>query len=387
MRLMMVWQGLAACIICGRRMSVRQFRSRQVVNHKWRSGSNTMAVRKLTLSIALMAIGLPGALGGARAAGDDVIDFNYGIPTGSYAQLYVAEDLGLFAKYKINPTFYSFQSGAPLLAALKSGSLDVVTTGLASVFALGQNIPVRYLYYMGDAAQAEGLVTRTAANITSFKDLAKAKNVAAAVGTCAQISMYWAAQAAGIDYKTMSTVNIAPPLYRNAFLSGSIDAGIAWAPYSFQLADQGERLVGLDPDWVPGGGTCPETTLITEGALKGKPDLPRRLVEVQAEALAAIKKNPELAVKALVKRLSISEKIAKQTFERYFQDPPELEKHVEPTSRYALVGDKGLFAQLKLASETYVKLGVLNEGLSDEKIHAAIEPKYVQEYVKQHSSK
>jgi hypothetical protein len=40
-----------------------------------------------------------------------------------------------------------------------------------------------------------------------------------------------------------------------------------------------------------------------------------------------------------------------------------------------MVGDQGLFAQLKLASETYVKLGVLNEDLSDEKIHAAIEPK------------
>lgn len=326
-------------------------------------------------------------LAGACAAENDLIEFNYGIPSGSYAQLYVAQDLGLFAKHHIKPRFYSFQSGAPLLAALKSGSLDVVTTGLASVFALGQNIPVKFLYYMGDAAQAEGLVTRAAANINTIKDLPKATQVAAAVGTCAQISMYWAAKAAGVEYRSMSTVNIAPPLYRNAFLSGSIDAGIAWAPYSFQLAEQGEHLIGLDPDWVPGGGTCPETTLISEAALKSKPDLPKRLVEVQAEALAAIKQNPELAIDALSKRLSITKEIATQTFERYFQDAPDLEKQVDASSRYALVGDKGLFAQLKLAAETYVKLGVLDHALPEEKIRAAIEPKYVQEYVDRPKSK
>lgn len=62
----------------------------------------------------------------ALSAEGDVIAFNYGIPSGSYTQLYVAEDLGIFEKHKLKPTFFSFQSGAPLLAGLKSGSLDVI---------------------------------------------------------------------------------------------------------------------------------------------------------------------------------------------------------------------------------------------------------------------
>lgn len=317
----------------------------------------------------------------AQPAEDDVISFNYGMPTASYIPAYVAQDLGLFEKHRLKPSFFYFQSGAPLLAALKSGSLDVVTTGLASVFALGQNIRVKYLLYMGDAAQSEGLLVRRGVGIESAKDLAKAKNVASAVGTCAQISMYWAAKAAGIEYAKLNTVNIAPPLYRNAFLSGSIDAGIAWAPYSFQLADQGVALVGFDPEWVPGGGTCPETTLATEAALKSKPGLARRLIGVQADALAAIERNPQLAVEALAKRLSVSNEIAKQVVDLYFKVAPTIASQVDPRSRYSLVGDFGLFAQLKLASETYVALGVLKAPISDDHLRQAIDPGYLKAYL------
>ncbi len=311
----------------------------------------------------------------------DMISFNYGMPTASYIQVYVAQDLGLFEKNGLKPTFFSFQSGAPLLAGLKSGSLDVVTTGLASEFALGQNIPVKFLIYMGDAAQSEGLVVRRGAGINSVKDLAKAKHVASPVGTCAQISLYWAAKAAGVEYSKLSKINIAPPLYRNAFMSGSIDAGIAWAPYSLQLEDSKVALVGFDPKWVPGGGSCPETTLASEAALKAKPKLAERLVKVQADALEAIKKNPQVAVDALVKRLSVSPKIARQVFDLYFKNPATLESQIDPKSRYALVGDGGLFAQLKLATQTYVALGVEKEPISDKQLHDAIDPQYLKAYL------
>lgn len=329
----------------------------------------------------IAAIMIVAATSGQRAAAQDVISFNYGMPTASYITVFVAQDLGLFEKHGLKPTFFSFQSGAPLLAGLKSGSLDVVTTGLASVFALGQNIPVKFLIYTGDAAQSEGLVVRRGSGIESVKDLAKAKHVASAVGTCAQISLYWAAKAAGSDYSKLSTVNIAPPLYRNAFMSGSIDAGIAWSPYSLQLVDSNVALVGYDPEWVPGGGSCPATTLISEAALKAHPKLAERLVRVHAAALEAIRKDPEVAVSALAKRLSVSPEIARQVVNLYLKNPPTLESQIDPKSRYALVGDGGLFGQLKLASETYVALGVLKEPIPEKQLRDAIDPQYIKAYV------
>jgi len=329
----------------------------------------------------IAAIMIVAATSGQRAAAQDVISFNYGMPTASYITVFVAQDLGLFEKHGLKPTFFSFQSGAPLLAGLKSGSLDVVTTGLASVFALGQNIPVKFLIYLDDGAQSEGLVVRRGSGIESVKDLAKAKHVASAVGTCAQISLYWAAKAAGSDYSKLSTVNIAPPLYRNAFMSGSIDAGIAWSPYSLQLVDSNVALVGYDPEWVPGGGSCPATTLISEAALKAHPKLAERLVRVHAAALEAIRKDPEVAVSALAKRLSVSPEIARQVVNLYLKNPPTLESQIDPKSRYALVGDGGLFGQLKLASETYVALGVLKEPIPEKQLRDAIDPQYIKAYV------
>ena len=71
------------------------------------------------LLLALLAL-LP-----ARAfAAPVLLDFNFGIPTSDHINIYVAQDLGLFQKVGLNPKFFLFQSGAPLLASLKSESLD-----------------------------------------------------------------------------------------------------------------------------------------------------------------------------------------------------------------------------------------------------------------------
>src|SRR6185437_2647834 len=59
------------------------------------------------------------------------LKFNWGLPTADYYALYVAKDQGLFKEAGLAPEFFFFPSGAPLLAGLKSESLDVITTGLA----------------------------------------------------------------------------------------------------------------------------------------------------------------------------------------------------------------------------------------------------------------
>jgi len=72
---------------------------------------------------------------GARA--DGPLEINIGGPSAGYYTLYVAQELGLFEKQGLIPKFYWFTSGAPLLAGLKSKSIDVTTTGLSTVFCAG----------------------------------------------------------------------------------------------------------------------------------------------------------------------------------------------------------------------------------------------------------
>lgn len=348
-----------------------------------------MRIRRVTALLCAAALTLAGC--GVNAANQsagsqtnsDVIHFDWGIPTGAYIPLYVAQEQGLFKKHGLDPQFHTFTTGAPLLAGLKSGSLDVVTTGLATVFALGQGIPLTYLTWMGDAAAAEGIVSAPGSGIQTINDLDKG-TIAAPTGTCAQISLYYAAKQAGLDYSDLNIKNIAPNLYSNAFKSGAIDAGVAWSPYMISLLEQGKHLVGWDAEWVPHGGACPEMTVARPDVLEQHPQLASRLIAVHAEAVQMVMNNPELGVDALAEELSLSHDVAQRTFERYFQDYPTYEKQLDPTSRYSLVSENGLLAQLEVASTALAKLGVIPEPVPTSTLKKAIDPQYVRAYVKNH---
>lgn len=326
--------------------------------------------------VCMLMPGLAGAQG-------TPLKFNYGVPTADYYVLYVAKDLSLFQKHGLDPQFYWFQSGAPLIAGLKSESLDVVSTGLATAFALGQHIPLKLLFWELDDAAGEALVVSDKSGISSYRDLPKAKAIAAPTGTCAQVSLGLIARKIGVKYSDLKVVNIAPPLYANAFFSHAIDAGIAWAPYSLDLAARGQKIVNWDADYVPDGGVCPVLTGVRAKFLQAHPELGRKLVEIHAEALDAIHKNPQLAINALAKYLSLSPAVAKATYERICcERTPTLAQQIDPDSPYSLTSKTGgLARKMSIATDILYEGGSIPARLTPEAIHAAIDATYVQDYV------
>lgn len=311
------------------------------------------------------------------------LEFNYGHPSADYITLYVAQDLGLFEKAGLKPKFFTFQSGAPLLAGLKSESLDVVTTGLATMFALGQGIRLKFLFWEVDDAAAEGLVVDPKSGIQSYKDIGKAKKVAAPSGTCAQIALALLAKKAGVEYGKLNVVNIAPPLYNNAFTSGSIDAAVAWAPYSLSLGAAGYPVVSWDEEYAPDGGICPVLTAIRPGFLEKNPEAALKLVEVHALATEALAKNPQLGIDALAKRLGISEAVAKANYERACCGrKPTFEQMLDPSSPYSLTAkDGGLAKKLFIAGQTLHEVKSIPEPVSMKVIQDAIDPSYIKQYM------
>src|SRR5574337_1031374 len=178
----------------------------------------------------------------------DLIKINIGGPTAGYFLTYVAYDQGIYQKHGLDPNFHWFTNGAPLLAALKSGSIDEVTTGFAYVFALGQNIPLKIISWEMDNSQGEGLMATDASGITNFHQLLKAKKIGAAAGTCSQGALMQMAKKASIDYSKLNVVNIPPPLFANAFTGGAIDAAVGWAPWTLNLP-AGVKMVSWDSDY------------------------------------------------------------------------------------------------------------------------------------------
>lgn len=331
----------------------------------------------VTLLLALLAAGDVPAQGGAAP-----LEFNYGYPTADHVNLYVAQDLGLFEKVGLKPKFFTFQSGAPLLAALKSESLDVVTTGLGLAFAMGQNIPVKILFWVANDGTGEGLVVDAKSGIESYRDIAKAQKIGAASGTCAQVALYLLAKKVGIDYAKLNVVNIPAPLFRNSFKSNSIDAGIAWSPYSIMLDAEGYRVVSWDTDYTPFGGVCPRTTSARPGFLKRHPEIGVKLVQVDAMAAEAIVRNPQLAIDALVKRLGLSPEVAKGTYERVYLKRPTIAQQLDPASPYSMTSkDGGLAAQLQLALQVLYETKSIPQPVPMSVIQDAVDASHLKEYV------
>lgn len=278
------------------------------------------------------------------------LGFNFGIPTSDHVNIYVAQDLGLFAKVGLKPKFFMFESGAPLLAGLKSESLDVVSTGLAVAFALGQNIPLKILFWTSDDSKGEGLVVNSKGPVKSYRDIAKAKEIGAASGTCAQVALYLIAQKDGLAYNKLDVVNIPAPLLRNALMSGSIDAGIAWSPYSAELQSEGFPVVDWDTAYTPPGGLCPRVTAVRPAFLKAHPEIALKLMQVDALASRAVAKNPQLGIDAIAKRLRLSPAVAKLDFERIYLHRPTYAQQLDPASPYSMTSRKGGLAKKLIAA-------------------------------------
>lgn len=312
------------------------------------------------------------------------LEFNYGIPTADHVTVFLAQDAGLFEKVGLKPNFFYFQSGAPLLAGLKSESLDVVTAGLALTFALGQGIPLKFLFWEANNAAAEALVVDPAGAVKSFADIGKAQKIGAASGTCAQVSLYLMAKKVGIDYSKLNVVNIPAPLFRNSFLSKSIDAGIAWPPYSLQLQSEGFPIANYDEDYLEPGGVCPGLTAVRTDFLRRHPEIGLKLVEVEAMARELMAKNPQAAVDAFVRRLSLTPEVAKATLDRECCGRvPSFADQLDPASPYSMTAkERGLAGKLLLAAQVLYETKVLAEPIPKRTIQEAIDPSYLEQYVK-----
>lgn len=336
----------------------------------------------LSFSLALAAHGASFA----QASNNTPLKFNWGSPTADYPTLYVAIDQGLFKEVGLDPEFFWFPTGTPLLAGLKGGSIDVFTTGLATVFALGQKIPLTLIGWETDTSAAEGLIVGPQSPIKSYRDIASAKAVAAPQGTCAQVALGLAARKAGISYQSLNVVNVPPPLYANAFKSGSIDAGFGWAPYPQTLHEQGYMVVSWDADYAPPeGGICPSLYGARPQFLKDHPDVGLKLVQVRAKALKLIAQNPQLAIDALSKRLSISESAAKAVYQRVSGPAlPTFDQEVTPGTPWSLVDkDGGLARKLFIAGEVLHQVGSIPAPLTRDQIQASIDPSYIRRYLEQ----
>ncbi|VTU30275.1 ABC transporter substrate-binding protein [Variovorax sp. PBL-E5] len=305
---------------------------------------------------------------------------NIGLPISNYWPAYIARDLKLFEKVGLAPKFFMFQSGAPLIAGMKSGSLDVAWTGLATLFMLGQGIPLKFVLVPLDSSSQMAYVVNPASGIESYKDIAKSKNIGASTATCSEVSMVLAARAAGTQRSALHASNLAPNLMQTALQNGQIDSAFMWGPWNLLWRDAGYKIVSWDKDFMKDGGVCATTVAIRPDFLKTNPSVGCKLVKVQALAMEAARKDPEHAIRTMQEAFNIPYKTAKETYETLLI--PSIESQLKPDSPWTLSNKSaGLTEKLFVAGEALREAKAITQPISRATIAEAVDDRYIREYL------
>jgi NitT/TauT family transport system substrate-binding protein len=327
--------------------------------------------------IAGLASGTPAA---AQSTSPKLIPINIGLPISNYWPAYIARELKLFEQVGLEPKFYMFQSGAPLIAGMKSGSLDVAWTGLATLFMLGQDIPLKFILVPLDSSSQMALVVNPATGINSFRDIAKAKNIGAPTATCAEVSMVLAAKAAGVPRASIQGFNLAPNLLLTALKSNQIDSAFIWGPWNLLFRDAGYKIVSWDKDYQINGGVCATTVAVRPSFLEANPSVGCKLVKAHALSLQAGRKDPAHAIRTMQEAFNISPALAKETFDTLLI--PTIESQLDPKSAWSLANkDGGLAEKLFVAGEALYEAKAFTKPLTKEQIAQSVDPSHIRRYL------
>jgi NitT/TauT family transport system substrate-binding protein len=334
--------------------------------------SAVLCATALFCCVPLTAAQTPGA--------KKLIPVKIGLPVSNYWPAYVARDRKLFEEVGIEPHFYSFQTGAPLIAGMKSGSLDVAWTGLATLFMIGQGIPLTFILVPLDSSSQMAFVVNPASGIGSFRDIAKSKNIGAPTATCAEVSMVLAAKAAGVPRASLKASNLAPNLLLTALQNGQIDSAFIWGPWNLQLRDAGFKIVSWDKDFEIDGGVCATTVAVRPAFLAANPSVGCSLVKAHALALEAARKHPDQAAHTLKEALNISEAQAKETYDTLLI--PTIESQLESNSPWSLTNKNGGLAEkLFVAGEALYEAQAFTKALTKEQIAKSVDPQYIKQFL------
>lgn len=207
-----------------------------------------MLTRRSLLATALVGAALPHA---ARAA-----DTTFRIGYQKNGILVVAKEQGAIeAKLKplgVTVSWVEFSFGPPLLEALGLNSIAFGQTGDAPpIFAQAAGSNLVYAAAQPGGGSGSAILLPNGSPIRTLAEL-KGKRVAFAKGSSAHNFIIAALESAGLTYKDIEPVILAPADGAAAFARGAVDAWTVWDPY-FAIAERGEgvRVLVQASDIIP----------------------------------------------------------------------------------------------------------------------------------------
>lgn len=180
----------------------------------------------------------------ARAAGERTIAIGWQ-KGGSLAVIKAHGALErALAAQGIQVSWLEFPAGPQMLEALNVGSIDFANVGeTPPVFAQAAGADLVYVGNDPPAPHAEKILVPRDSPISALTDL-KGRRVALNKGSNVHYLLVRLLEKAGLQYRDVDTVYLAPADARAAFESGAVDAWVIWDPYAAAVEDKlGARIL------------------------------------------------------------------------------------------------------------------------------------------------
>lgn len=184
-----------------------------------------------------------------------------------------------------------FDSGASVIAALASGSIDIGYAGSSPLAAgVTRGAPIKAFLVAGLIGKAEALVVRNGAGIEKPEDLV-GKKVAVPFVSTTHYSLLFALKHWGIDASKVNILNLQPPEIAAAFARGDIDATYVWDPAQASARKTGKVLITSEEVAKLGGPTF-VAWIARDDFTKAHPEVVTAFTKVTLDAFAKYRKDP-----------------------------------------------------------------------------------------------
>jgi sulfonate transport system substrate-binding protein len=147
----------------------------------------------------------------------------------------------------ITVSWHEFTSGLPLLEAINVGSVDFGADVADTVPIFAQAAGTKLAYVAEEAASpsAQAILVPKDSSIESLADL-KGKKIAVTKGAGSHFLLLAVLAKAGLTFKDITPAYLTPADGRAAFVSGNVDAWVAWDPFLTSAQNQSAARILTD---------------------------------------------------------------------------------------------------------------------------------------------
>ncbi|MGY0498448.1 ABC transporter substrate-binding protein [Nocardia sp. FBN12] len=286
--------------------------------------------RTAAAALAALALSVATACGEAGSADPDTLTVGFVVDP-SWAQIPVADRVGLFDKHNVNVEVVNFPSGVEALQAVAAGQVDIATAADVPTSAVLTRSPS--LRIVGDGSRWEGsrIIARRSAGINDVADLA-GKSIGTPLGTSAA---YFAANTLSHNNIEANLVQVAPSATVTAATRGDVDAVSIFQPYQAQVV----AALGADAVELSGGSYNQHSLyLATQDAATRKAGALTAFFAALAEASEQLKALADPAVEAVSTATQLRPDLLRTVLPQFdftLQLPPALPGKLDELGRWA----------------------------------------------------